>query len=142
MNAVDLAAEAMKHDPAFFTCVALHARLKKTVVESFGSVDGFKKKFKEAAMTFGVGWAWFVIDKGKPSVIHTNYHKTPLTQNQIPLVTMDCWEHAYYLDYQNRKEEYVDAFLNHLVNWSFAESQLPKAKVEKKADKKPAKKKK
>ena len=115
-------------------------RLKKLVIDSIGSVDAFKKKFKEAAMTLGSGWAWLVYDNGKVAVVYTNYHKTPLLQNQTPLITLDCWEHAYYLDYQNRKEEYVDAYLNHLVNWTFAESNLPAAAAKVEDKKKKAKK--
>jgi len=103
----------------------LPARLKKTVTDAFGSVDVFKTKFKEAAMQFGSGWAWLLLDKGKPVVSFTKYHETPLQTGQTPLLTIDTWEHAYYLDYQDRKEEYVDAFINHLANWSFAESNLP-----------------
>jgi len=100
-------------------------RLKGEVTTAFGSIDNFKAKFKEAAMTLGSGWAWLVIDNGKPVVTYTEYHDTPLLKNQKPLLTLDCWEHAYYLDYQDRKGDYVDAFLNHLANWQFAESNLP-----------------
>ncbi|MBN1759909.1 MAG: superoxide dismutase [Chitinispirillaceae bacterium] len=100
-------------------------QLEKTVTGTFGSVDAFKKQFKEAAMQFGSGWAWLVLDKGKPVVTYTRYHDSPLVAGQQPLLTLDTWEHAYYLDYQDRKEEYVDAFINHLANWSFAESMLP-----------------
>ena len=116
-------------------------RLKKLVIDSFGSIDTFKKKFKEAAMTFGSGWAWLVLNKeGKAEVTYTTYHKTPLLLNQQPLITLDCWEHAYYLDYQNEKDKYVDAYLNHLVNWTFAESNMPPAANAPKSDKKKKKK--
>lgn len=107
--------------------------LKEKVVAAFGSVNAFKKKFKEAAMTLGSGWAWLVQDKGKLAVNYTNYHKTPLLQKQIPLLTLDCWEHAYYLDYQNEKGKYVDAYLNHCLNWDFAAENL--AAAEKKTTK-------
>ncbi len=100
-------------------------QLQKKIIKDFGSVDKFKAKFKEAAMTKGSGWTWLVSDNGKLAVSYTTYHDTPLLKKQIPLLTIDCWEHAYYLDYQNRKGEYIDAFLNKLVNWQFAQSNLP-----------------
>lgn len=100
-------------------------QLKNAVVASFGSVDAFKTKFKEAAMTLGSGWAWLVVDNGKLAVTYTIYHETPLLKNQKPLLTIDCWEHSYYLDYQDRKGDYVDAFINKLANWQFAESNMP-----------------
>lgn len=105
----------------------LPPKLKTMIIEAFGSVDAFKKKFKEAAMTFGSGWAWLVLDKGKATVIYTTYHESPFLLNQTPLLAADTWEHAYYLDYQDRKGDYVDAFLNNLANWSFAEKNLPAA---------------
>jgi len=101
------------------------ARLKKEILNSFGSVDTFKAKFKEAAMTLGSGWAWLIVDNGKLSVTYTAYHDTPLLKNQTPLLTLDCWEHSYYLDYQDKKDEYIDAYLKYLVNWQFAESNMP-----------------
>lgn len=109
----------------------LPKRLDKMVTDAFGSVDAFKKQFKEAAMQFGSGWTWLALDKGKPVVMRTKYHESPLVTGQQPLLTIDTWEHAYYLDYQDRKEAYVDAFINHLANWSFAESQLPEVKNKK-----------
>ncbi len=105
----------------------LPSKLKKVISGTFGSVNAFKKKFKDAAMQFGSGWAWLVLDKGVPAVTRTTYHDTPLLAGQKPLLTIDTWEHAYYLDYHDRKEEYVDAFINHLANWSFAESMLSAA---------------
>ena len=116
----------------------LPLKLKEAITGSFGNTDIFKIKFKEAAMNFGSGWAWLVLDNGKPAVTWTAYHETPLLKNQTPLLTIDCWEHAYYLDYQNRKEEYIDAFINHLANWSFAENGLtaPVAPAAKKTEKK------
>lgn len=115
------------------------AHLKSEINRSFGSVDAFKAKFKEAAMTLGSGWTWLVIDNGKLTVTYTTYHETPLNKNQIPLLTIDCWEHAYYLEYQDRKGDYIDAYLNHLANWQFAESNMPAAKEPAKTGK-PAKK--
>lgn len=96
-------------------------KLKGALVKTFGSISEFKQQFKAAAMKLESGWAWLVVDGGVPKVTFTSYHKTPLLLKQTPLITLDCWEHAYYLDYQNRKDAYVDAYLNHCVNWSFAE---------------------
>jgi Fe-Mn family superoxide dismutase len=114
-------------------------KLKKPIVDSFGSVDAFKAQFKEAAMTLGSGWAWLISENGKLAVTYTTYHDTPLLKNQHPLLTIDCWEHAYYLDYQNRKSDYIDAYINKLANWQFAQSNMPVSVAEKVA---PAKSKK
>jgi len=87
----------------------------------FGSFDQFKDAFKTAGATqFGSGWAWLVLDKGTLKVTKTGNADNPLTSGQTPLLTMDVWEHAYYLDYQNRRPDYINTFLNHLVNWDFA----------------------
>lgn len=102
-------------------------KLKDALVKTWGSVREFKLQFKAAAMTLESGWAWLVIDSGIPKVTFTSYHKTPLLLKETPLITLDCWEHAYYLDYQNRKDEYVDAYLTHCVNWDFAEKNFERA---------------
>ena len=81
--------------------------------------------FKNAALTqFGSGWAWLVLNEDKLEIVKTSNADTPLAHGLKPLLTIDVWEHAYYLDYQNRRGDYVDAFLNKLVNWEFANSQL------------------
>ncbi len=100
--------------------------LLKKIDKDFGDFDGFCTKFKEAGVTqFGSGWAWLVEDRGHLKIIKTGNAETPLTQKGItPLLTCDVWEHAYYLDYQNRRPDYVDIFLKHLVNWDFAEKNL------------------
>jgi Fe-Mn family superoxide dismutase len=92
---------------------------------AFGSFDKFKEKFKNAAVTqFGSGWAWLVADSGALKIVKTANADTPIAHGQIPLITCDVWEHAYYLDFQNRRPDYVQAFLDHLVNWDFAASNL------------------
>ncbi len=100
--------------------------LLKNIEKDFGDFDGFCTKFKEASVTqFGSGWAWLVEDHGHLKIIKTGNAETPLTEKGItPLLTCDVWEHAYYLDYQNRRPDYVDIFLKHLVNWDFAEKNL------------------
>ena len=92
---------------------------------AFGSLDGFKDQFKTAAATqFGSGWAWLVAEGGALKITKTGNADTPLVHGQTPLLTCDVWEHAYYLDYQNRRPDYVQTFLDHLVNWDFAAANL------------------
>ena len=102
-------------------------RLAKMIDAAFGSYDNFKKEFQNAAVTqFGSGWAWLVLDEGKLKVIKTSNADNPLVHGQVPLLTMDVWEHAYYLDYQNRRADYAKAVLDNLLNWKFAAANLPK----------------
>lgn len=88
---------------------------------SFGSYDAFKEAFKTAGMTqFGSGWAWLVKKGDKLEIVKTPNAECPLTGGATPIITCDVWEHAYYLDYQNRRPDFLAAFLDHLVNWDFA----------------------
>jgi Fe-Mn family superoxide dismutase len=97
------------------------AALKHKIEASFGSVDAFKKEFAAAAVSqFGSGWAWLVLEDGKLKVVKTANAEDPLTTGKKPLLTIDVWEHAYYLDYQNRRPDYVNAVLDKLINWEFA----------------------
>jgi Fe-Mn family superoxide dismutase len=97
------------------------AALKQKIEASFGSVDACKKELATAATTqFGSGWAWLVLDGDKLKVIKTSNADSPLTKGMKPLLTIDVWEHAYYLDYQNRRVDYVNAVLDKLINWNFA----------------------
>jgi Fe-Mn family superoxide dismutase len=97
------------------------AALKKRIEDSFSSVDAFKKEFAGAAVAqFGSGWAWLVLDNGKLKVVKTANAENPLTTGMKPLLTIDVWEHAYYLDYQNRRPDYANAVLDKLINWEFA----------------------
>jgi Fe-Mn family superoxide dismutase len=94
----------------------------------FGSFGDFVNAFKAAgASQFGSGWAWLVLADDHLKVTKTANADCPLTAGQVPLLTMDVWEHAYYLDYQNRRPDYIDNFLNHLVNWDFAAHNLAAA---------------
>ncbi|MEQ8321334.1 MAG: superoxide dismutase [Rhodospirillales bacterium] len=103
--------------------------LAAKIDEAFGSLDGFKDAFKQAGATqFGSGWAWLVVgDGGKLEVVKTPNAENPMTQGKTPLLTCDVWEHAYYLDYQNRRPDFLAAFLDSLVNWDFAAENLAKA---------------
>lgn len=94
----------------------------------FGSYDKFVEAFKTAAATqFGSGWAWLVLDNGTLKVTKTPNAENPLVYGQTPLLTLDVWEHAYYLDYQNRRPDFINAYLEHLVNWDAANARLAAA---------------
>jgi len=97
--------------------------------DSFGGCDEFREAFARAgASQFGSGWAWLVAKNGRLGVTKTLNADTPLTEAGVtPILTMDVWEHAYYLDYQNKRPDYIDAFLAKLVNWEFAEKNLKSA---------------
>lgn len=92
---------------------------------SFGSYEAFAREFADAgASQFGSGWVWLVKSKGALEIRKTPNAETPLTKDVTPLITMDVWEHAYYLDYQNARPKYVETFLSKLINWDFAEENL------------------
>ena len=101
------------------------AALKRLMESSFGSVDACKKELSKAAVgEFGSGWAWLVQDGQKLKIIKTGNADSPLTLGSKPLLTIDVWEHAYYLDYQNRRVDYVNALIDKLANWNFAAENL------------------
>jgi Fe-Mn family superoxide dismutase len=101
------------------------ADLKQLIDASFGSVDKCKKDLSAAAVgQFGSGWAWLVKDGDKLKITKTGNAANPLGSAQIPLLTIDVWEHAYYLDYQNRRVDHVNAVLDRLINWEFAAKNL------------------
>jgi Fe-Mn family superoxide dismutase len=94
----------------------------------FGGYDNFKKEFANACVTqFGSGWGWLVAEGGKLKVLKTGNAEVPFVKGQTPLLTIDVWEHAYYLDYQNRRAAYVEAVIDKLLNWAFAEQNLASA---------------
>ncbi|PWE16641.1 superoxide dismutase [Fe] [Marinicauda salina] len=103
--------------------------LADLIDRSFGSFDKFREEFKTAGVgQFGSGWAWLVHKNGKLEVRKTLNAELPLAHDGADaLITMDVWEHAYYLDYQNKRPDYIDAFLDNLVNWDFAAENLKKA---------------
>jgi Fe-Mn family superoxide dismutase len=101
------------------------AALQQRIEASFGNLDACKKELATAGATeFGSGWAWLVLEGDKLKVVKTDNAETPLTKGVKPLLTIDVWEHAYYLDYQNRRADYVNAVLDKLVNWGFAADNL------------------
>jgi Superoxide dismutase len=102
--------------------------IAKKIDDDLGGYDKFVEQFKQAATTqFGSGWAWLVLENGKLKVTKTGNADLPMVHGQTALLTLDVWEHAYYLDYQNRRPDFVAAFLEHLVNWDFANQNLAKA---------------
>lgn len=104
---------------------ALLSDLERT----FGSLDAFMEKFTTAAATrFGSGWAWLVVDAGKKLQVYSTANQdSPLMENHIPILGLDVWEHAYYLNYQNRRPDYIKAFWS-VINWSFVEMEYLKAR--------------
>jgi Fe-Mn family superoxide dismutase len=103
-------------------------KLAPMIDAGFGSFENFKKEFAQACVTqFGSGWGWLVADGGVLKVVKTANAEVPFTKGQKPLLTIDVWEHAYYLDYQNRRADYVNAVIDKLLNWHFAEENLAKA---------------
>ena len=100
-------------------------RLLEMIEQSFGTVADFTAEFVASAMArFGSGWVWLVQEDQRLTIQSTSNADSPLAHGQIALLTCDVWEHAYYLDYQNRRKDFVQAFLDHLVNWDFAAAQL------------------
>ena len=100
-------------------------KLEKKLISDFGSIDNFKDKFKEAGVTqFGSGWCWLSIDNDKLVVTKTANAVNPLVNNMKPILGCDVWEHSYYVDYRNRRPEYLDKFVNNLVNWEYVDSLL------------------
>ena len=101
------------------------SKLEKRIITDFGSVDEFKKDFKNAGITqFGSGWCWLSINNGKLVVTKTANAENPLIKNMKPILGCDVWEHSYYIDYRNKRPEYLDKFVENLINWEFVESLL------------------
>lgn len=130
------AAQAWNH-AFFFKCLkpegggAPQGRLAEMIDASFGGFADFKTVFLSAAKDqFGSGWVWLVLEKDKLAVVAGANADTPLAHGLTPLFTVDVWEHAYYLDYQNRRTDYVQGVLDKLANWEFVAGQLERAQPE------------
>ena len=103
-------------------------KLAQMIDAAFGSYDEFRKQFSATTVSqFGSGWGWLVVDGGALKVVKTGNAEVPFTKGQKPLLTIDVWEHAYYLDHQNKRAAYVDAVIDKLLNWDFAGENLSKA---------------
>ena len=127
------AAQAWNHT-FFWNCLRPRAggdpprAIARRLEASFESVEKFREKFKTAAVDcFGSGWAWLVERGGKLEILATSNAGTPITMGATPLLAIDVWEHAYYIDYENRRPEFVEAVIDRLLNWEFAAEQLDKA---------------
>ncbi|MES2215074.1 MAG: superoxide dismutase [Pseudomonadota bacterium] len=95
--------------------------LLEAIERDFGSFEKFKEEFRSSGIAqFGSGWVWLVLGAGKLQIVKTGNAETPITQGLKPILACDVWEHAYYIDYRNRRADYLEIFLEHLVNWDFA----------------------
>ena len=103
-------------------------KLAQMVESDLGGFENFKKEFAATTVSqFGSGWGWLAVEGGKLKIVKTGNAEVPFTKGQKPLLTIDVWEHAYYLDYQNRRPDYVSAVIDKLLNWDFAAENLAKA---------------
>lgn len=120
------AAQVFNHD-FFFKCLTPNGggEIPREITDVFGGADHFVTEFKTAAAgVFGSGWAWVVRDGDAIRIMTTANADTPVAHGITPLLALDVWEHAYYLDYQNRRADFIDAFLAHMVNWVFVRSNM------------------
>jgi Fe-Mn family superoxide dismutase len=102
-----------------------HGKIAQMIDSAFGSYDEFKKQLSATSVSqFGSGWGWLVAEGGALKVVKTPNAEVPFTKGQKPLLTIDVWEHAYYLDHQNKRAAYVDAVIDKLLNWDFAAANL------------------
>jgi Fe-Mn family superoxide dismutase len=100
-------------------------KIAERITADFGSYEKFAESFKNAGATlFGSGWAWLVEKGGKLEIMQGANAETPIAQGIKPLLVVDVWEHAYYLDYQNRRPDFLQAFIDHLINWDFVNANL------------------
>ena len=98
-------------------------RLEKKIIEDFGSIDQFKKEFIQAGITqFGSGWCWLSLKNGKLTVTKTANAANPLIDDMKPILGCDVWEHSYYIDYKNKRPDYLNNFFDKLINWEFVDS--------------------
>lgn len=121
------AAQVFNHD-FFFHCLAPQGGgiAPNEIASAFGGIDAMRREFKSVATSvFGSGWAWIVTDTdGKLKIIGTQNADTPIAHDMHPILALDVWEHAYYLDYQNRRADFVDAFWDHMINWDFVRENI------------------
>jgi Fe-Mn family superoxide dismutase len=103
--------------------------VEKAIIDGVGSLDKFKEDFVQAGVSqFGSGWAWLAVKNGKVEIMKTPNGENPLVHGARPILGVDVWEHSYYIDYRNRRPDYLKAFLDHLVNWEHVEKMLGEAR--------------
>jgi Fe-Mn family superoxide dismutase len=103
--------------------------VEKAIIDGIGSIDKFKEDFVQAGVSqFGSGWAWLVVKNGKVEIMKTPNGENPLVHGAKPILGVDVWEHSYYIDYRNRRPDYLKAFLDHLVDWEHVEKMLGEAR--------------
>ncbi len=120
------AAQVYNHDFFFHgMCPKCTTEIPSEIIEQFGSAENFKQQFKDAATSvFGSGYTWLVRDGDTLKIINTANADTPIAHNMRPVLNLDVWEHAYYLDYKNKRGDFIDSFLDNLVNWDFVAENL------------------
>lgn len=120
------AAQVYNHDFFFHgMCPKCTDTIPQEIIDAFGSKDNFKQQFKQAATSlFGSGYTWLVKDGDELRIINMTNADTPIAHNMKPIMTVDVWEHAYYLDYKNKRADFIDSFLDNLVNWNFVAENL------------------
>jgi Fe-Mn family superoxide dismutase len=124
------AAQVWNHS-FYWTCMkpggggAPKGPIAEKIAASFGNYEKFAEAFKNAGVTqFGSGWAWLILKDQHLEIMKTSNADTPIAHGLKPILTVDVWEHAYYLDYQNRRPDYLSSFLEHLINWDFVNARL------------------
>lgn len=106
-------------------CSKCNTQIPQEIIDTFGNTQKFKDEFKSAATSlFGSGYTWLVRDGDTLKIINLKDAETPMIYNMKPILTLDVWEHAYYLDYKNKRSDFVEAFLNNLINWNFVAENL------------------
>ena len=120
------AAQIYNHNFFFHgMCPNCETQIPQEIIEQFGSAENFKQQFKTMATSlFGSGYTWLVRDGEDLKIINTINADTPIAHNMKPILNLDVWEHAYYLDYKNKRADFIDSFLNNLVNWDFVAENL------------------
>jgi superoxide dismutase, Fe-Mn family len=105
-------------------------KIRGMVESDFGSLDAFRKQFRDAALNqFGSGWVWLALDHGKLRIMTSSNADTPAGTELVPIIALDVWEHAYYLDYQNGRKQFAETFLDNLINWNFANSNIDESEA-------------